>query len=97
MNKMAILVYDTGIDHQILHILKNLNITAYTKILNVKGAGSSGLKFGDAIGPGENNLIMTMIDDKKVMRLKAQITIFKKNLLEKQGLKVFILPIEDVI
>ncbi len=97
MNRLVLFVYDSGLDHQILHILKNMNITCYTKVLNVRGAGNSGLKFGDSIGPGENNLVFTVIEEKILARLKAQIKVYKKNLLEKQGLKVFILPVEEII
>ena len=97
MSKLVLIVYDSGLDFQILHVLKNLHITAYTKITNVKGAGNSGLKFGDAVGPGENNLVFTIIEEKTLIRLKNQIKVYKKNLLEKQGLKLFILPIEEII
>ncbi len=97
LKKMIQLIFDSGLDQQILQILKNLNIQGYTKIANVKGAGTSGFKFGNSVGPGENNMIITVIEEKQVARLKSQITVFKKNLMEKQGLKLFILPVEESI
>ena len=94
---MIYLIFDSGLDNQILQILKNLNITGYTKLTNVKGSGTSGLKFGNAVGPGENNVIITVIEEKQVIRLKTQIQTFKRNLMEKQGIKLFIIPVEESI
>jgi len=97
LKKMIYLIYDSTLDHQVTHILKNFNIKNYTKIKNINGSGTSGLRLGNSLGPGLNNFIFLVVEDELTIRLKSQIIKYKNNLLEKNGLKMFIMPLEEEI
>ncbi|HAT71659.1 MAG TPA: hypothetical protein DCS63_02455 [Elusimicrobia bacterium] len=95
--KMFFIIYSTDIDRQVLITLKQSGCKNYTQFENIVGVGDSGAKLGTAIGPGTNKVVMILVEDAQVKDLCVRLENLKKSFLRKQGLKVIVLPVEQII
>jgi len=95
--KAVLIIYTSDIDTQIMIALKQAGITNYSKWESIVGVGSSGAKLGTAIGPGTNKMLFLLLAEEKIEELLPRFENLKKSFLEKQGLKIVVLPVEKVI
>ncbi len=94
--KMVMISYNEAIDIEAMELLSNLAITNYTKIVGTYGKGqSSGTHLGNDIWPGRNNLLYISCTSPEAAKLVSGIKELRKK-LGKEGIKAFILPIEEV-
>lgn len=95
MTKMAMIVYNEAIDDEVMEVLDSCALKDYTKINGIFGKGtSSGTHLGSDVWPGRNNILFTVSDDGNIKQLLSRIRELRKK-LGKEGLKVFILPVEE--
>ena len=93
---MVMISYNEAIDIEVMELLSDLAITNYTKIVGTYGKGqSSGTHLGDDIWPGRNNLLYISCTSAEAAQLVSGIKELRKK-LGKEGIKAFILPIEEV-
>lgn len=96
MNKMVMLVYNEALDDEIMEILNKSATNNYTKITGVFGKGNtSGTHLGNDIWPGRNNILYVASEEKQAEQLLSEVRQLRKN-LGKEGIKVFILPLEEM-
>lgn len=94
--KMAVIVYNEAIDEEIMSALESCCINSFTKWQRVLGRGkSSGAHFDSGVWPGANNVCMAVIEDGKVAAILTQIKSLRKT-LGKEGIKAFVLPVENL-
>lgn len=94
---LLLVIYSEEIDKQMMAILKQTGVAGYTKWELVTGLGSSGAKLNNPIGPGSNKMLLMALEESTSKELLGRLKRIKESLLEKQGLKVIILPIKEVI
>jgi nitrogen regulatory protein PII len=96
MMKMVMVVYNEAIDAEVMEVLEKCGLRNYTKITAVYGRGSSsGTHLGNDIWPGRNNILYVACDEKQVKEMLSCVRELRKK-LDKEGIKAFLLPIEDV-
>ncbi len=96
MMKMVMISYNEAIDAEVIEVLKNCGLKNYTKLTGAFGSGAtSGIHEGNDIWPGRNNILYIVCDDREVMQLISCVKELRKK-LGKEGIKAFILPVEDL-
>jgi hypothetical protein len=93
---MVMLVYNEAIDREVMEVLENCALKNYTKLTGVFGSGAaSGIHEGNDIWPGRNNILYVVCDEKQAMQLLSYVKELRKK-LSKEGIKAFVLPIEEI-
>ena len=96
MSKMVMISYNEAIDGEVMAILTECALENYTKVLGAFGRGkTSGIHLGNDIWPGRNNILYVACEDQEAKKLLAKIKEARKT-LGTEGIKAFILPIEEL-
>ncbi|MBM3244303.1 MAG: hypothetical protein FJZ15_00720 [Candidatus Omnitrophica bacterium] len=96
MMKMMMVSYNEAIDMEVMEALESCAVKSYTKIMAVFGSGeTSGTHLGNDIWPGRNNLLYVACEEKQAKQLFSCIKELR-NKLGKEGIKAFIMPIEEL-
>lgn len=95
MLKMVLVIYNEAIDLEVMEILGKSGLKNYTKVMGVFGRGeTSGTHLGNDIWPGRNNLLYVACEEKQSKQLISEAKDLRKK-LGREGIKAFILPVED--
>ena len=95
--KMFIIMYEYALDADVNAAIKKAGITGYTKWSKVHGAGpETGLKLDSRYWPGENDVLLVVVDDKDVPKVKEMVLHLRKE-FPKSGVRGFIVPVEEMI
>ncbi len=93
--KMVMVAYNEAIDQEVMEVLKGCGLKNYSKITATYGKGAtSGTHLGDDIWPGRNNILYIACEDKEADQLLSCVRQLKKT-LGKEGVKAFLIPLED--
>lgn len=96
MDKMVMLVYNEALDDEIMEALNKCLSNNYTKITAVFGRGNtSGAHLGNDTWPGRNNILYIASEEKQAEQLLCEVRQLRKT-LSKEGIKAFILPLEEM-
>ncbi len=96
MNKMAMVVYNEAIDAEVMEVLANCGLKNYTKIIGTFGRGNtSGTHLGSDIWPGRNNILYIACEEKEAKEILSCIKELRKK-LGREGIKAFVLPVEEI-
>jgi nitrogen regulatory protein PII len=96
MMKMVMIVYNEAIDAEVMEVLENCGLKNYTKITAVYGCGTtSGTHLGNDIWPGRNNILYVACEEKQARQILSCVRELRKR-LGQEGLKAFLLPIEEL-
>lgn len=96
MNKMAMIVYNEAIDMEVIEVLTNCGLKNYTKVTGVYGRGTaSGTHLGNDVWPGRNNILYVASDEKQAKQILDCVRELRKK-LGHEGIKAFVLPLEEL-
>ena len=96
MLKMVIIAYNEAIDMEVMEMMEKCELKNYTKIMGVFGKGeTSGAHLGNDIWPGRNNLLYVATPENAAKQLASLVKELKAK-LGQEGIKAFILPIEEI-
>jgi len=96
MLKMVIVAYNEAIDLEVMEIMEKCGLKNYTKVMGVFGRGeTSGTHLGNDIWPGRNNLLYVAAPENDAKQLISAVKELRVK-LGKEGIKAFILPIEEI-
>ena len=94
--KMVMICYNEAVDAEVMEVLRACALKNYTKVMGVFGSGeASGIHLGNDIWPGKNNILYVACEDKDGARLLACVKELRKQ-IGKEGVKAFVLPLEDL-
>ncbi|MCM8782167.1 MAG: hypothetical protein NC828_03860 [Candidatus Omnitrophica bacterium] len=94
--KLVLIAYNEAIDMEVMEVLENCNLKNYTKITGVYGRGTtSGTHLGNEIWPGRNNLLYIACEEEQADQMVSCVKELRKK-LGAEGVKAFILPLEDL-
>ena len=93
--KMVMVSYNEAIDAELMEALANCGLENYTKIMGTFGKGvTSGTHLGNDIWPGRNNILYIACEEKEAKEILSRIEELRKK-LGKEGIKAFVLPVEE--
>jgi nitrogen regulatory protein PII len=94
--KMVLVALNIAIERHVLEKLSALGLRSYTKWPRLMGVGeTSGPHLDSHIWPGANTVIAVVAPDDKAAALMEEIRDLRKT-LGSEGVKAFLLPVEDV-
>lgn len=94
--KMVMIVYNEAIDTEVMEAMKKCGLKNYTKISGVFGRGnSSGIHLGNDIWPGRNNILYIACQEELAHQIISCVRQLRQR-LGKEGIKAFILPLEEI-
>jgi nitrogen regulatory protein PII len=94
--KMVMVAYNEAIDLEVMEVLTGCGVKNYTKVTNAFGRGTtSGTHLGNDIWPGRNNVLYVACDDKQAKQMLSCTRELRKK-LGQEGIKAFILPVEEL-
>jgi len=94
--KMVMVTYNEAIDVEIMELLNGCGLANYTKVTRVYGKGTtSGTHLGDQIWPGLNYILYVACDDTQAKQVVFGVTNLRKS-LGKEGVKAFVMPLEQI-
>ncbi|MBN1913737.1 MAG: hypothetical protein JW788_04985 [Candidatus Omnitrophica bacterium] len=94
--KMVMISYNEAVELEVMEVLSGCALKNYTKINGVFGRGeSSGAHLGNDVWPGRNNLLFVACEEEQAKKLISCTKELRK-VLGKEGVKAFIVPLEEV-
>ncbi len=94
--KMVFIMYNIAIDEEVMQILKHIGIEGYTRWERATGCGkTSGPHLGTNVWPGVNSVLAVVVEKGKKDKLIEQIRVLRQK-LGKEGIKAFVLPVEEI-
>lgn len=94
--KMVMIAYNEAMDMQVMEVLARCALKNYTKVVAAYGRGdTSGTHMGDDIWPGRNNILYVACETSQAKQLLSSVKELRQK-LGKEGIKAFVLPIEDL-
>lgn len=92
---MVMIVYNEALDDEVMEVLNKCASNNYTKATGVFGKGNaSGTHLGNDTWPGRNNILYIACEEKEAKELLCAVSSLRKNLW-KEGVKAFVLPLEE--
>ncbi|OQW96469.1 MAG: hypothetical protein BWK77_04555 [Verrucomicrobia bacterium A1] len=95
--KMLILIGPEGRERDLRDLIARHSVHAYSEFRNVTGEGSTGRHLGTSVFPGRSAVIFTVVPAEKMVELKAALAEFRKTLYADEGLRAFVLPVEEML
>jgi len=95
--KMMIIICPEAREKEINELITRHEVHAFSQIRDVIGAGKTGRKMGTQVWPGESVLTFAVVDDSKSEELKDALRRCVRELYPGEGMRTFVLAIEDVI
>lgn len=94
--KMVMISYNEAVESEVMEALNHCALKNYTKIISTYGKGAtSGTHLGNDIWPGKNNILYVACEDKEARQLLSCVKELRKT-LGREGVKAFIMPLEDI-
>ena len=94
--KLVMICYNEAIDGEVTELLEQADVKGYTKWTKVLGKGqTSGPHLNSHIWPKVNNVIVTVLPEKFAADILERIREMK-SVVATEGLKAFMLPIEEI-
>lgn len=95
--KMVYIVYNAAIDEEVMACLERCRIESYTKIPTVHGAGKlSGPHMGTHVWPASNSMLLIACEDDVKDHIVEEMGNLKRA-FEREGIKVFVMPLEEIV
>ncbi|HEA46905.1 MAG TPA: transcriptional regulator [bacterium] len=97
--KLVLIVYNVAIEEEVMESLKEIGVENYTKWDRVLGKGkTSGTHLDTDVWPGVNHMLAIAVEDEKKDKIMARVRELKsKEVLRREGIGVFVLPLEEMI
>jgi len=95
--KFVLIVYSIAIEEEVMDAVESVGVYGFTRWVGVQGRGqASGTHEGSHIWPGTNNVLGLAVDDGVKDAVLDRIRSMKQR-LSKEGIKAFVLPMEDIL
>lgn len=100
--KMLMVVFRESLEEDIMRVLKELGVKAFTELPSVIGAGEAGAAFHSFATPGANSIVLTALAEEHAEQVVKGLHAYREQLIQRQHgayipLRVFVLPCEQVV
>ena len=93
-SKLAFLVFDQGVEPDVMAVLEDMRIQHYTRWTDAFGSGETGTKEGSPIWPGLNTVLMIYLPAEKVSPLVEKLHLVRDSFVVTPGMKVLVTDAE---
>lgn len=94
--KMVFIALNIAIESQVLEVMESLGLRSYTMWPRLMGVGqASGPHLDSHVWPGANCVIAVVCPEEKARALMEEVRRLRRS-LGREGLKAFLLPVEEV-
>ena len=94
--KLVLIAYNEALEGEVAELLRRCAVSNYTKWTKVLGRGStSGPHLGSSVWPKQNDVLATAVSEETAHTLLEGIRQLRQT-IGREGLKAFLLPLEDV-
>jgi nitrogen regulatory protein PII len=100
--RMLIVVFRESLQDEVLNLLQDCDIKAFTLIQNVAGAGETGQFLGSFAAPGVNSMLLVVLPKEQAERSVEILMAFRDSLANDQPVRkvpivAFMLPCTQVV
>ncbi|HEX9742763.1 MAG TPA: hypothetical protein VGA17_08245 [Nitrospiraceae bacterium] len=100
--KMLMIVFRQSLEEDIMKLLRELEVKAFTELPSAVGSGKAGAAYQSFASPGANSIVYTALAEDQTERVVKGLRDFRDRLsLQQHGaaipLRVFTLPCEQVV
>jgi nitrogen regulatory protein PII len=95
--KMVIVICPESREQEVSNLIAKHDVKSFSLIKDITGSGRMGKRLDTPVWPGKSILIFTVVDDSKSNELKETLKECAHNLYPGEGMRAFVLPIEDMI
>jgi len=97
MRKFIFIIYNVAIESKVTEVLEKLDIKTYTKINRIHGVGTHSVPHLDTnVWPGVNNAFLIAVEEIVKEKILEEMKKLKVS-YRKEGIKIFVIPLEEVI
>lgn len=93
--KMLLIIGPRERHEELIRLIETAGVQAYTELTQVRGEGSTGRKLGTPAWPDRSMLLFTIVPDDRRAVLSESLKKFKTLLYPEEGLRAYILPVEE--
>jgi hypothetical protein len=93
--KMLLIIGPRARHAELIALIEGAGVQAYTELTQVTGEGLTGKKLGTAEWPDRSTLLFSIVPDGRLTVLKTSLQQFKTVLYPEEGLRAFVLPVEE--
>lgn len=94
--KLLLIIYDGGIDDDVMSIVEELAPAGHTKLFGAHGFGGTGRKEATPVWPGSNNLLLVAVTPDQAAALVRALRELQATFHRKPGITVFGLEAEEL-
>ena len=95
--KMLMVIGPKGREEDLRALLDRHAVRAFTQIPDVLGEGEKGRRLDTAVWPGRESLFFSVVQDDRLAGLTAALRELAGRLYPDEGLRAFVLPVEQMI
>ncbi len=95
--KMMIIICPESRREDIRAVLDRHEVHRFSEMKDVTGEGTTGKHMGTRLWPGSSSLIFTVLPDEKTSELLDALKTCTRELYPGEGLRAFVLPVEQAI
>ncbi len=95
--KMLVLIGPEGREEDLRRLIENHEVHAYSEFRGVMGEGATGRRMGTPVFPGQSVMVFTVVQDPKLTELRAAVEAFRQTLYPEEGVRAFVLPVEETL
>ena len=100
--KMLMIVFRQSLEEDIMKLLRELGVKAFTELPSVVGAGETGAAFHTFVSPQANSIVLTALTEGQAEQVVKGLLTFRDTLTDRQHgayipLRVFALPCDIVV
>ena len=94
---MLMIVCPEGREEEVRRLIARHEVHAYSEVRDVAGEGQTGLHMGNRVFPGSSAIIFTVVPAEKKQELLAALREYAKSLYPSEGMRTFVLPVEEMV
>ena len=95
--KMLMLIGPEGRETDLRELVSRHSVHAYSEFRNVTGEGATGRHLGTSVFPGRSVVIFTVVPADKLTELQEALADFRATLYADEGVRAFVLPVEEIL
>lgn len=100
--KMLMIIFRHSLESDLLELLKEIEVKAFTEAPNVLGVGETGRTHESFGWPGRNSMIWAAMEEEQADRVVTQLKAFRDGLSQRQHgakipMRLFAIPCECLI
>jgi len=95
--KMVMIICPEKRQDDVRDLIAAQDVHAYTEVKEILGEGATGKKFGTHVWPDKPIIIFTVVKDEKKNDLMAALRKCSNSLFPGEGMRAFVMPVEEAI